>query len=618
MTYSFFKLFVTFFALLAINSQAQNFKFAWISSPEAGIENNDSKLDSVINAINKNTDLKFTIINGNLTSSGRSEEFYTASEIFQTLEKPYYIIPGRKDIEYSESGFSSFLDLWKKDKFLFEQDSTLFIGLNSSIPLGNGCRHYKVEDLIWLKSKLDSLKTKSEIFLITNKSIENEPDNNPVLMNIFRDYNLRVVFISNKQDNEIKKVHSIHEINSLPVFSKNKPAWNLKIIENKKDSIIVNQQVNIDSVITLKKIKKNQTHSIPDFDQKKFIDKSVSFMLDTSTNRTLLHEPVIYNSNIYTSSLSGIITCMDSSGTVLWDYNTFGNIVGKPVITENIIAVGTTQGDLLTLNAAKGTLLQSIGFDEAITSQLITIEYKGKHEFLEEKVSGNNTAVILGTYSGNLYCYDFETLEELWVNNSVNGMIETKPIQIGNKIIFGAWDGYLYAVDAKEGWLIWKWKNDKDKSNSPASVIPVTDGNSVFISTPDKFITAIDARLGKTLWKTDKYDALNSIGISTDKKKLFIKSDKDKFYVIHSKNGKFIKQINVNYGIDRSSNNIQEINNIIPFGADNGNIYRINNRYYFKTLLFMGNSRIHTVQKFNDMYLLASNLDGRIIIFKID
>ena len=110
-------------------------------------------------------------------------------------------------------------------------------------------------------------------------------------------------------------------------------------------------------------------------------------------------------------------------------------------------------------------------------------------------------------------------------------MIETKPLIFENKLIFGSWDGYLYCVDARSGVMIWKWTEDKDFYFSPAACLPVTDGDNVYITSPDKYVTAIDLLLGRTVWRKN-YNAWESIGITSDRKNLLIKSAKDKFFIV--------------------------------------------------------------------------------------
>ena len=250
-----------------------------------------------------------------------------------------------------------------------------------------------------------------------------------------------------------------------------------------------------------------------------------------------------------------------------------------------------------------------MGLDEALTSQLVITEtnYNG----------AKTNAIIVGSSSGKVYCYEMTSLELIWVNNSAERMIETLPLVVDDKIIYGSWDNYLYCISKNTGSLIWKWTENKNFYYSPAACWPVSDGKNVFVSTPDKFISAVDISLGTTSWRKKDFNAWESIGISRDKKKIFIKSILDKFYIASASDGKLIKEIKVGYSLDTMPNQIIDWEQNIVFGSKNGTVYLIDKNFNVHPLYFMGTSRIHSVQHITDNTFAASNMDGKIILFQI-
>ena len=87
---------------------------------------------------------------------------------------------------------------------------------------------------------------------------------------------------------------------------------------------------------------------------------------------------------------------------------------------------------------------------------------------------------------------------------NVNGPITSTPIIAENKILFAAWDSYLYALDRINGKLLWKWNNGTSIRNfSPAACTPVVHNSEVYIVAPDRYITAIDLHTGLTLWRNN-------------------------------------------------------------------------------------------------------------------
>jgi len=196
-------------------------------------------------------------------------------------------------------------------------------------------------------------------------------------------------------------------------------------------------------------------------------------------------------------------------------------------------------------------------------------------------------------------------------------MIETLPLYVKDKIIFGCWDNYLYCVDAKTGALNWKWTGNKNFYYSPAAHWTVTDGRNVYVSTPDKFVSAVDLLQGTTVWRKNDFASWESIGIDSQGKNLLIKSLTDKFYIVDAKTGKLIKEVNAKFGLDTMPNQPVEDNGNIFWGSKNGSVYLIDKKYNWKPLLFTGTSRVHSVYHLKDNLYAASNMDGGIYVFSL-
>lgn len=353
-------------------------------------------------------------------------------------------------------------------------------------------------------------------------------------------------------------------------------------------------------------------------DSSSFINYEAEMLWNYDLKYSLPAEPAAANGLIYIADKSGLITCIDSTGNVVWEYNSFGTIISNPVVSDGIFAAVTLQGDLLTLNAETGESIQTIGFDDLITTPLITIEYSGQTNFLIPKLTDSNAAVILGTASGKLYCYDLETLQQIWVFDKVKGMIAARPVYAQNKIIFPAFDNHLYCIDARRGTLIWKWNGIRDQKDFPVLSNPIANNESVFITSTNGNVYGVDLNLGKTIWENEKLNAYQSIGISEIGHRLFVKSRDDKFHIISAKTSTWVKEINIKFGEDKTSSSPIEYNGNILFGTKSGNVHLIDENFKYTKLFFMGTSSVHTIKHFKEDLFIAANTDGKIVLFKID
>lgn len=607
--FSFTFLLILSHACIDAGSLAQQYKFAWITDIHIGSPNADTDLNSVVNNINTNSEIQFVIASGDITEKGKNSELVEAKFILDKLKIPYYIVPGNHDTKWSESGTTKFSQLWKDDKFVFEIFGTKFIGLNSGVPWRGGGGHFAPEDLVWLDSIVTNTIPNQEIFFVTHHQPDGEIDNWFLLTNILRKKNIQQIFVGHGHSNRVYNFNGISGVMSRSTLSKGK-VWGYNLVQNRRDSIFF-FEVNADTTKLwhASKISKQVADSIKNIDSTQYIDDDKFVVWKTELKSTLSSSLVFYRDKLIVPLKNGTIYCFDVDGNLLWKQSVHSTIMSKPAAEADILAVATIEGDIHTFNISTGKLIQVIGIAEPITSQLVTY----KTDYLGEKTF----ALIFGTATGKLFSYDLFMLNPIWERQISNAMIEAKPLIVKDRIVVGSWDYYLYCIDAKNGNLNWKWTENKNFYYSPAACSPVTDGENVFISTPDKFVSSIDVLLGKTNWRKNDFASWESIGLSDDKKTIFVKSFSNKFYKADAKSGKVISEIDLKFGVDTMPIEIFEMNGKIFFGAKNGWVYSIDEQNNFKKIFFLGTSRIHSLLKISESRLAASNMDGTIAVFRV-
>ena len=164
--------------------------------------------------------------------------------------------------------------------------------------------------------------------------------------------------------------------------------------------------------------------------------------------------------------------------------------------------------------------------------------------------------------------------------------------------------------------LYWKWNSGNDFYTAPVVCPPLSDGNAVYISTPDKYVSKIDFLLGITKWKKD-LQSWESLGISKNRKTLIVKSISNNIIFASTRNGKREKTVNLKYGFDLNPTQPLEWNGNYLIAAEDGIVYLIDKNYKSKPLLFLGNCRLNSVINVKDNIFAVSNMDGKIICFKL-
>jgi outer membrane protein assembly factor BamB/Icc-related predicted phosphoesterase len=589
-------------------SLAQSFKFGWITDTHLGLPGADEDFLNVANDIKFKKDIEFVVVTGDITESGKNKDFDEAKEILGGLQVPYYIIPGNHDTKWGENGNKKFLELWNNDKFVFEKHNVKFIGLNSGITWESISGHIKPEDLIWLDSICTATPKQEEIYFFVHHPLDGAIDNWFKLTNILRKANIKIIFVGHEHINKINAFNGIPIAMSRTTLNKGK-SWGYTLVDNRKDSVFFYEETKDTLVKLFGAISKLGKLDIPKVDSIQFENYGAKILWNYDLNKTISTEPVTANGKVYFVSGKGTIYCYDLAGKMVWQFESHSAILSRPAIQSGVLIAGTIEGDLIELDTETGRVITILGTDEPITTKIITIPFNYNMQDL--------SAVVFGTSTGKLMCYELSTLNPVWENKDIKNMIVGEPLFIKDRIVCQGENNTLYCIDAATGFLNWKWSANKNSYNSPSSSSMVTDGKNVYLTTSDKFVTAIDLLLGSTVWRKNDLNSYESIGISNDLQRLFIKTPLDKFYMVTANNGKQVKEINVEFGNDEIPNQPIEYRGKIILGSANGMIYLIDENFNCKPLLFTGTAGVYSVKHVKDNIFTAANIDGRIILFEV-
>jgi outer membrane protein assembly factor BamB len=113
-----------------------------------------------------------------------------------------------------------------------------------------------------------------------------------------------------------------------------------------------------------------------------------------------------------------------------------------------------------------------------------------------------NGKVYFGGGDGNVYAVDAQNGTLIW-KFSTKDVVHSSPAVVNNVVYIGSWDSYLYAIDSETGQEKWSFKSGEDNTihnqvgfqSSPA----VVDG-TVYVGCRDAHVYAIDAATGHKKW----------------------------------------------------------------------------------------------------------------------
>ncbi len=602
------KLIVLILALFFVTASApsaQNSKFVVVRDLNMSKGSSAENFKAAVNEINSVPGIDFIILLGNLTAKGATVEFESLFRSSEELTKPLYILPGESELRYGIEGIFSFSESYGNGNFIFEHNRTWHIGVTTAFPKLAGNGFIRVETFAWLKNELSNIPSTSDIIFYVNNPSNGKTLNLDELINLFTGYRISAVYSQDEEDIRLLESANLNVFNTR-IFSAAR-STGYSIVEEKKDTLFIyDRESGKNPVLSSTLIKSGQIFTAKEIEPTS-LETHKNLIAQTHLSASLVSSITSGRDNIYSASLSGIITCIEKNGKVKWSYDTRSTIITKPAVDGDVLTIGTLQGDLFTFNANNGDVLQVIGIGTALTSDPVIVDVN--------TFEGTRKGIVVGDEFGNLYCYDMFSLHLLWESAVSQFLIQSKPLYIRDRIIFASWDGNLYSVDASSGTLNWKWSGGINLQGLPAICSPVTDGRYVFFVTADFHLVAVDLLLGTTVWRKSDIKITESISISNDYKILFVKGSSDKIYVLSPANGRVTGEVNGNYGTDYFYSLPVQYDDGLIFSAQSGSIYKAGKD--LKPLkIFDANAPVHSIQMLRDGIIAAADVSGTVYIFK--
>ncbi|WP_225335362.1 outer membrane protein assembly factor BamB family protein [Halomicrobium urmianum] len=189
--------------------------------------------------------------------------------------------------------------------------------------------------------------------------------------------------------------------------------------------------------------------------------------------------------------------------TVAWTYEASGPFWGSPVVAEDAVFIGGTDGALYALDAETGDRQWAFATDHRV----------------EGAPAYADGTVYVGSYDTRVYAVDAASGEERW-NRALGGLIRGSPTVRDDTVFIGvgchnlacSWyadeadvtqDGWVYALDAASGETRWKYPVGDEVVSTPA-----VDEGTVYVGASDATMYALAADTGDVEWTYDVNDMI--------------------------------------------------------------------------------------------------------------
>ncbi|MEO7768809.1 MAG: PQQ-binding-like beta-propeller repeat protein, partial [Ferruginibacter sp.] len=389
------KLLILWLLLVPFIAKAQHkpFRFAFISDTHINSSNEvpEEDLRRTVRDINSMTDIAFVVITGDITEMGTNEELKLAKQILDSLDIPWYIIPGNHDTGWSESGGVMFSTVFGNDKFMFEYNGIQFLGCASGPYVRMSDGHVPRDAVNWLKTTLKHISPGQPVIFFNHYPVNDALDNWYEITDLLRKHNTWAVLCGHGHSNKAMNFEDIPGVMGRSNLRAREDIGGYNLVNVRNDSIVFTERK--PGRETLKswtgvKIETKQ------YDVKKHFNRP-----DYSVNKEY---------NVVKTK---------------WEFSSDANIISTPVVTRGRVIVGNQKGVLTCFALKDGKQRWSFATGAAI--------------FSSPAVSGAN--VVFGSGNGYVYCVDSSTGKLIW-KKKTGAAVLGSPLLKGDTVFIGGSD----------------------------------------------------------------------------------------------------------------------------------------------------------------------------------
>lgn len=524
------------------------FTFAWLSDVHLNsFAYAEDDLRQSIEDINANPAVDFAILSGDVTEFGDTKEFLLLQEILKNFRKPYLLLPGNHDVNWSENGCTMFNKIFKASHFCYDWQGVRFIGCGAGPSLRMGPPHIPREEILWLDSIVRATPREQPIIFVNHFPLNQDLSNWYEVTDILKTRNVLVALAGHLHVNRAYDAEGIPAVIGRSSLRRKDPIGGYNLVTVGKDSITFCERIIKTetrpawNVVRLHAAtvaspgiageKKDTVYFRPDFSinntypavREVWQQKDVT---DVASQGSIDGELYIY------TNTAGMVHALNArNGETVWTYATGNKVFSAPFITSRLVVVTSCDGFVYALDKKDGSVRWRYDTGYPIVAC--------------PAVAGGN--VYVGSSNGKFYSIRFADGTPDWIADGLDGYIESRPAIDGRRAYIGTWGAMFYAIDRRTGEKVWKFDTGRGRYFSPGACWPVVlpyrkDGKSseqVIVLSSDDFVRAFNPEDGKILWASDEAKGRESLGFSPDGKTMYIKGIKNNITAVDVSKGSY-------------------------------------------------------------------------------
>ncbi|MDO4191485.1 MAG: metallophosphoesterase, partial [Bacteroidales bacterium] len=338
-----------------------SFKFAVISDIHLK-SGNVAELQSVTKDILSQDGIAFVLVLGDVADGGDLQSLKEVKQVLDKMKLPYFVVPGNHDCKNNGVGDAYFKEVFGETHFRLLCNGNLFFGINTA-ELRGGDAHIAPEDIDWLKKQLKNASKKTPIYLVCHHPLQSpDCDNWYQLTDVIRRRNLQAVINGHYHSNLTLNYDGIIGVVCGTMTSKPLASYALCAMTsdslhfyNKRLGELPEQWFALS--VAEKFYSEGNLKLRPNYSVNKDY-KKVMESWSININGAIYNDASCVDNQIYVASHNGFVTCLSNAkGTKIWEYNTYGAILGAPIAYQQCVVVADCNKNIFCLDAQSGSLI---------------------------------------------------------------------------------------------------------------------------------------------------------------------------------------------------------------------------------------------------------------------
>lgn len=606
-------LFLLLFVSCFLTTDAQNFKYAFVTDTHVGTSTGSEDLQRSVKDINQQPDLDFIVVTGDLTEMGTGQEIKEVKEILSKLKKPWYVIPGNHDTGWSASGGVDFIKAFGNDKFTFDHNGYRFIACASGPYVRMSDGHIPRDAVVWMDKILKNTPSDMPIVFINHYPLDNSLDNWYEATERIKKYNIQYAICGHGHANQALDFEGVPGTMGRSNLRADQALGGYNIVTMRSDSVLFAvKQPGLPVETAWRKIalgkfnpanaKKTERPSYAINTTYPEVTKAWTYHAPANVVLTPVTDGKLV---IFGNSIGEVQALNLADGSKKWTFKTKGAIYSSPAIADGIVVLGSGDGTIYALETSTGREIWKFKTGAAVLGTPVI----------------EKNRVYIGGSDHHFRAIQLKTGKQVWAYGGIEGAIVGKPLLYEGKVIFGSWGRHLYALDKEKGNLLWKWNNGHpNRMFSPAMCTPVAHNGIIYVAAPDRVLNAIDANNGTSLWRNKEATVRESIGIAEDGSMIFGKTMNNEIvaYKTQATDPGVAWRLNLNFGYEHVPSMLIAKDGQVFFGTRNGVVFA------FDPILRkmewahkIDNSMVNTVNVISKNEILVATMDGIVTLLKI-